>query len=82
MTNLQDIAAEVATRPEVHSVNVWKDRRVYVNFVGYNPKFAGDRNHKVYYDIKAGWVDEGHKGTKSRDYSDSYAAFYKAYLDN
>lgn len=76
MTNLIEIAKEIEARPEVYSVNVWKDRRVYVNFVGYNPRFAGDRNHKVYYDIKAGWVEDGNKGTKSSAYSSSVAKFY------
>lgn len=80
MTNLNEIAAEVAARPEVSSASVWKDRRVYVNFVGYNSRFAGDRNHKVYYDIKAGWVEDGNKGTKSSAYSDSFAKFHDAYL--
>lgn len=66
---LTEIAAEIATLPEVHSASVWQDRRVYVNIAGRNNSFAGDRNAKVYYDASAQqWRIDGLKGTMSSEF--------------
>lgn len=76
MTGLYDIVAEVKDLPEVYSVNVWKDRRVYVNITGRNTKFRGDYNTKVYYDGKMQkWIIEGMKGTFSSDFWRNIQAF-------
>ena len=75
MSNLTALATEVAARPEVASAKVWNDRRVYVNFVGFDGSKAGDRNAKCYYDAKAGWVIDGLKGTMSSEFNRSIRAF-------
>ena len=65
---LDQIAAEVAEYSEVASAKVWNDRRVYINFVGFDRSFAGCRNLKVYYDAKTGWRFEGDKGTYASEF--------------
>lgn len=81
MTNLNNLAAELNDRPEVDFAKVWKDRRIYVTLVGVNKSFAGDRNLNIYFDAKAGWIDEGHKGTKSPALQDSYKSFYDGVIN-
>lgn len=63
--NLHAIAAEVAEHPAVYSAKVWNDRRVYVNLVGADRGFAGDRNLKVFFDAKLGWVFEEGRGIRT-----------------
>ena len=47
---LQEIAEAAEKMNFVETATVWKERRVYVNLVGANRSFAGDRNLKAYYD--------------------------------
>jgi len=75
---LQEIAAAAENKSFVETATVWRERRVYVNLVGANRSFAGDRNLKVYYDGRR-WVFDGYKGTMSRDFADSFAAFRAEY---
>lgn len=71
--------AEIKTEAElvagVAAAKIWNDRRVYINFAGYDSKFAGCRNLKVYYDIKAGWRMEGDKGTMAAEFARNARAF-------
>lgn len=76
---LEDIAAEMNKRLEVYQAKVWNGRRVYVNFVGFNARFAGDKNAKCFYDPKLGWVIEGLKGTMSSDFSSSIKTFAREF---
>ena len=72
---LAEIKAEAEAFAGVSSANIWNDRRVYINFVGYDRSFAGCRNLKVYYDIKTGWQFEGAKGTYTSDFARNARAF-------
>lgn len=75
MTNLIEIKTEAEKFEGVYSASVWNDRRVYVNFVGFDRSFAGCRNLKVYYDVKAGWCFDGDKGTYASDFIRNARAF-------
>jgi len=75
---LQKIAEAAEKMNFVETATVWKERRVYVNLVGANRSFAGDRNLKAYYDGRR-WVFDGYKGTMSRDFADSFEAFRAEY---
>lgn len=72
---LAEIAKQASDHAGVYAANVWNERRVYINFVGYNRTFAGDRNLKVFYDPKLGWVVEGTKGIISSAMRRSAVAF-------
>ena len=72
---LTEIKAEAEAFAGVASANVWADRRVYINFIGFDRSFAGCRNLKVYYDIKAGWRFEGDKGTYASEFIRNARAF-------
>lgn len=74
-TTLEAIAADAMQRPEVYDAKIWDNRRVYINFVGYDRSFAGCRNLKVYYDSKAGWRFEGAKGTYPSEFINNARAF-------
>ena len=74
MTDLNQIAKEIAELDVVASASVWNDRRVYVNLVGFDRSFAGDRNTKVFFDPKTGWNADLGKGTTSRKFYDSLEA--------
>ena len=65
MTDLHAIATELADHPAVYSTNVWNDRRVYVNLVGSDRSYAGDRSLKVFFDAKLGWVFDEGKGIRT-----------------
>lgn len=76
MTDLNQIALEIAELPEVYSARVWDNRRVYVNITGRNDKFAGDRNAKVFFDAKLDrWVIDGLKGCMSGEFLRNIKAF-------
>ena len=77
--NLQKIAEALNAKPYVYEAKIWNEKRVYVNFVGADKGFAGDRNLKAYYDPKLGWVHEGLKGTMSRACRASFESFYADY---
>ena len=68
MTDLKEIAKQAEAHEGVSSTNIWNDRRVYVNFAGFDRGFAGCRNLRVYYDLKKGWTFEGDKGTYPREF--------------
>lgn len=72
---LTEIAAEADQFPGVHSAKVWNDRRVYINFVGFDRSFAGCRNLKVYFDAKLGWTFDGDKGTYASEFIRNARAF-------
>jgi len=72
---LDTIIDQIKDRADVYSAKIWNDRRVYVNLTGADSSFAGDRNIKVYYDIKSGWVIDGMKGTMSTLCAHSLASF-------
>lgn len=72
---LAEIKAAAEKHPGVYSANFWADRRVYINFVGFDRSFAGCRNLKVYYDIKGGWRFEGDKGTYAPEFIRNARAF-------
>lgn len=74
-TDITRIAAEMNDKPYVYSASNWNDRRVYINLMGKNARFAGDRNLKAYYDAKTGWAFEGFKGTMSAEFLESFEAF-------
>lgn len=76
---LKNIADELSAKPYVYSASVWNGRRVYVNLLGGEASFAGDRNLKAYYDTKLGWVFEGYKGTMSDKFQESFEAFREEY---
>lgn len=75
MKTLAEIKAEAEAFDGVYSANIWNDRRVYVNFVGYDRSFAGCRNLRVYYDIKAGWQFDGDKGNYPSEFIANARAF-------
>lgn len=75
---LAEIKAAAEALEGVSSANIWADRRVYVNFVGHDKSFAGCRNLKIYYDIKAGWRVEGIKGTYASEFLHNARAFCRA----
>lgn len=62
---LQDVANAANELDCVYNAKVWNDRRVYVNLVGFCSDRAGDRNLKVFFDKKLGWVVDGLKGNMS-----------------
>jgi hypothetical protein len=72
---LSEIAAEAKAFPGVYAAKIWQDRRVYINFVGYDTSFAGCRNLKIYYDVKAGWRIDGIRGNLSREFAANARAF-------
>lgn len=72
---LAEIKAEVEEFPGIYSAVIWADRRVYVNFIGYDRAFAGCRNLKVYFDKKAGWRVEGVKGTMDPEFARNARSF-------
>lgn len=72
---LKEIKAEVEAFEGVYSASIWNDRRVYVNFTGFDRSFAGCRNLKVYYDIKSGWRFEGDKGNYTSEFIRNARAF-------
>lgn len=76
---LEDIAAAIEARPEVARASVWNGRRVYVNFVGFSAKFAGDKNARCFYEAGRGWVIEGLKGNMSSQFSDSIKTFAREF---
>lgn len=75
MTDLAEIVAAAEAHPGVYSAKIWNDRRVYINFVGSDRGFAGCRNLKVYFDIKAGWRFEGDKGNYPAEFIRNARAF-------
>lgn len=79
MTDLTAIVAEITQLPEVYSAKIWDGRRVYVNIVGYDRAFAGDRNAKVYYDLKLGWQIDGLKGNRSSTFGHNLRSFADKY---
>lgn len=64
---IEQIAKAAETLKCVSRASVWQGRRVYVNLCGYNHKFAGDRNLKVFFEFgsKSRWVIDGIKGNMS-----------------
>jgi hypothetical protein len=76
---LSEIAAEVEALDCVNSAQIWNDRRVYVNIAGKDGAKAGDRNAKVFYDVKTGWNIDGLKGTMSSDFHTNIRAFAAIY---
>ena len=72
---LSEIKTEVEALEGVYSANIWADRRIYINFVGFDRSFAGCRNLKVYYDINSGWRFEGDKGTYASEFIRNARAF-------
>lgn len=81
MTNLKEIAAAAEKMDCVYGASIWNERRVYVNLVGADRSFAGDRNLKVFWDAKAGWVVDGLKGTMTSKCRESLEAFKTAMID-
>jgi len=79
MTTQSEIIAEVSKLDSVYSAKAFGDKRVYVNIVGYNRSFAGDRNAKVFWDTKLGWRIEGLKGNMSHEFARNIRAFADAY---
>lgn len=80
-TKLQDAATAAEALDFVYSVKIWKDRRVYVNLVGADFGFAGDRNLKIFWDPKMGWVADLPKGTMTSACHDNWQAFRAAMID-
>ncbi len=80
MTNLKDIAAAAEKLDCVYSASIWNDRRVYVNLVGADRSYAGDRNLKVYWDAKSGWVIDGLKGIMTSECRESLNSFKSAMI--
>lgn len=78
MTSLEQIAADTRKLPMVASANVWKEKRVYVNFHGAERSFRGDYTYKVFFCIDRGWVFEMGKGTTSRSFDADLEAFRAA----
>lgn len=77
--NLDEVKTELDGKAYVYSTSIWKDRRIYLNLVGANRTFAGDRNLRVFFDEKIGWVYEGFKGTMSNAHTSSFDAFVAEY---
>ncbi len=65
---IEALAAEINSRKDVASANIWKGRRIYVNLYARNTSFRGDRSYQLYYCADRGWISESGKGTTSSDY--------------
>lgn len=78
--DLATMAKQLLDRPDVYTAKVWQDRRIYVGLTGYDKSWAGDRNLKMYYDPKLGWVYEGFKGLMSHGFRASFASFCADFL--
>ena len=78
-TDRSAIIAEIEKLSCVYSAKEFGDKRVYVNIVGRNNSFAGDRNAKVFYDTKLGWRIEGLKGNMSHEFARNIRAFAEIY---
>lgn len=51
-------------------VSNWKDVRLYINLASCNRGWAGDRNHKLYYDLRLDkLVNQAGKGFLSPQFS-------------
>ena len=69
MIDLKEIKKQAEAIEGVYSANIWNDRRVYINFVGYDKSFAGCRNLRVYFDVRIGaWTFEGDKGNYASEF--------------
>jgi len=68
---------EIVTKSAaVTKVSPWKDRH-YISLAGFNGRYAGDRNLKVW--IKGDTLTvEGNKGTRSSELSESLSALTAA----
>jgi hypothetical protein len=69
---MTDIAAKIEAAQnleQVLSVNIWKDRRAYLNLKSCEKRFAGNRTHQLYIDMQTGEViDQMGKGVTSREF--------------
>jgi hypothetical protein len=77
MTIAHEAAAKIEAAKkleEVQHVNIWKDRRAYLNLTACEKRFAGNRTHQLYIDMQTGAVvDQIGKGVTSREFDEQRA---------
>jgi hypothetical protein len=75
MTTLNEVKAEIEKLPCVYSASIWNERRVYVNLIGQDKSWNGDRTARVYFESKLGWVIDKGKGFTSTAFQKSLDDF-------